>query len=63
MASFACPPSARAADAGFATFIASLWSEAREAGVSRKTFDDITRGLEPDYKLPDLALPGRPATG
>ena len=22
-----------------------------------------TRGLEPDYKLPDLILPGRPATG
>lgn len=31
--------------------------------MSRKTFDDVTRGLEPDYKLPDLALPGRPATG
>jgi lytic murein transglycosylase len=56
-------PSAYAADAGFMTFIASLWPEAREAGVSRKTFDDVTRGLQPDYKLPDLILPGRPATG
>ncbi len=27
------------------------------------TFDAETRGLEPDYKLPDLILPGRPATG
>ncbi|MET0221544.1 MAG: lytic murein transglycosylase [Tardiphaga sp.] len=54
---------AQAADAGFTAFIASLWSEAQQAGVSRKTFDDATRGLEPDYKLPDLALPGRPATG
>jgi lytic murein transglycosylase len=31
--------------------------------VSRATFDTETRGLEPDYKLPDLILPGRPATG
>ena len=23
----------------------------------------VTAGLEPDYKLPDLILPGRPATG
>ncbi len=55
--------SARAADAAFAQFIASLWPEAQAAGVSRATFDNETRGLEPDYKLPDLILPGRPATG
>ncbi len=54
---------ARAADAAFAQFIASLWPEAQAAGVSRATFDAETRGLEPDYKLPDLILPGRPATG
>src|SRR5882724_2051951 len=54
---------ARAADAGFAQFIASLWPEAQAAGVSRATFDAQTSGLEPDYKLPDLILPGRPATG
>jgi lytic murein transglycosylase len=52
-----------AADAGFTQFIASLWPEAQAAGVSRATFDNETRGLEPDYKLPDLILPGRPATG
>jgi lytic murein transglycosylase len=52
-----------AADAGFTQFIASLWPEAQAAGVSRATFDSQTRGLEPDYKLPDLILPGRPATG
>lgn len=52
-----------AADAGFTQFIASLWPEAEAAGVSRATFDAETRGLEPDYKLPDLILPGRPATG
>jgi lytic murein transglycosylase len=54
---------ARAADAAFTQFIASLWPEAEAAGVSRATFDRETVGLEPDYKLPDLILPGRPATG
>ncbi len=54
---------ARATDAAFTQFIASLWPEAQAAGVSRATFDAETRGLEPDYKLPDLILPGRPATG
>src|SRR5258708_17778336 len=54
---------ADAADAGFTQFIGSLWPEAQAAGVSRATFDAETRGLEPDYKLPDLILPGRPATG
>src|SRR6266404_3927310 len=54
---------ARAADAAFTQFIASLWPEAQAAGVPRATFDAETRGLEPDYKLPDLILPGRPATG
>src|ERR1700690_686790 len=54
---------AGAADAAFTQFIASLWPEAEAAGVSRQTFDTETRGLEPDTKLPDLILPGRPATG
>ncbi len=54
---------ARAADAAFTQFIASLWPEAQAAGVSRATFDRETAGLEPDYKLPDLILPGRPSTG
>ena len=54
---------ARAADAGFERFVASMWPEVRAAGVSRATFERETRGLEPDFKLPDLALPGRPATG
>ncbi len=54
------PPSANAADAGFTQFIASLWPEAQQAGVSRAVFERETRALEPDYKLPDLLLPGRP---
>jgi lytic murein transglycosylase len=53
------PPSAQAADARFTAFIASLWPEAQAAGVSRASFDAATRGLEPDYKLPDLVLPGQ----
>jgi membrane-bound lytic murein transglycosylase B len=54
---------ASAADTGFAQFIASLWPDAQREGISRATFERETRGLEPDYKLPDLILPGRPATG
>src|SRR5205085_12452438 len=50
---------ASAADARFSAFVASLWPEAQQAGVSRPTFDNATRGLEPDYKLPDLVLPGK----
>ena len=57
------PQPVLAADPGFTQFIASLWPEAQAAGVLRATFDGETRGLEPDYKLPDLILPGRPATG
>ncbi|HAP49256.1 MAG TPA: lytic murein transglycosylase, partial [Afipia sp.] len=63
MTLFLIPQSSRAADAGFTNFVASLWPEAQKAGVSRATFDAQTRGLEPDYKLPDLLLPGRPSTG
>src|SRR5436853_6317989 len=55
--------SAEAADAAFTQFITSLWPDAQKEGVSRATFERETRGLEPDYKLPDLLLPGRPATG
>jgi lytic murein transglycosylase len=58
------PPSAHAApDPAFTQFIAALWGEAKAAGVSRAIFDRETANLEPDYKLPDLMLPGRPATG
>ena len=59
----AVSPATAAPDSGFTAFIASLWPEAQAQGVSRATFDAETRTLEPDYKLPDLILPGRPATG
>jgi lytic murein transglycosylase len=53
-------PQSFAADAGFTRWLASTWPEAEAMGVSRATFDSATRGVEPDYALPDLALPGRP---
>lgn len=60
---FGNPHRCQAADAAFTQFVASLWPDAQAQGVSRATFDAQTQGLEPDYKLPDLLLPGRPATG
>jgi lytic murein transglycosylase len=60
---FAIPFARAASDPAFTQFVVSLWPEAEKAGVSRATFERETRGLEPDYKLPDLILPGRPATG
>jgi lytic murein transglycosylase len=48
------------ADAAFQQWLQGLWPQARELGVSRATFDAGIRGLEPNYGLPDLALPGRP---
>ena len=56
-------PAHAAPDPAFTQFIASLWPDAQAAGVSREVFDRETKGLEPDTKLPDLILPGRPATG
>jgi lytic murein transglycosylase len=48
------------ADAAFQQWLQSLWPQAHELGVSRGVFDAGIRGLEPNYTLPDLALPGRP---
>jgi lytic murein transglycosylase len=51
---------ASAADAAFQQWLQSTWPQAQALGVSRLTFDNATRGLEPDLSLPDLAIPGRP---
>jgi len=48
------------ADAAFQQWLQSTWPDAQKLGVSRATFDAGTRGLEPDFSLPDLAIPGRP---
>lgn len=50
---------ANAADAAFQSFLQSLWPDAEKTGISRPVFDAATRGLEPDFSLPDLNVPGR----
>jgi lytic murein transglycosylase len=49
-----------AGETAFQTWLQSLWPQAQALGITRATFDDATRGLEPDLTLPDLVLPGRP---
>lgn len=44
----------------FQQWLQALWPEAQAMGISRKTFDDATRGLKPNLSLPDLVIPGRP---
>src|SRR3954454_18159467 len=51
--------SANAADPLFQRWLQGLWPQAQALGVSRRTFDAATQGVEPDLTLPDLDLPGR----
>src|SRR5260370_20148790 len=51
---------ASAADAAFQAWLQALWPDAQAFGISRKTFDAATAGVEPDLSLPDLDVPGRP---
>jgi lytic murein transglycosylase len=51
---------AASADRAFRDFLQSLWPQADELGISRATFDQATRGLEPDLSLPELVIPGQP---
>src|SRR5580692_4432466 len=53
-------PRSASADPAFQTWLQALWPESQALGISRATFDMATRGLEPDFTLPDLVLPGRP---
>jgi len=48
------------ADPAFDRWLAAQWPAAQAMGISRATFERETRGLEPDYSLPDLAIPGKP---
>jgi lytic murein transglycosylase len=57
--SAAGPNSAAAADPLFQNWLQGLWPQAQALGVSRRTFDAATHGVEPDLTLPDLDLPGR----
>jgi lytic murein transglycosylase len=47
------------ADAAFQQWLSELWPAAQRLGVSRRTFEAVTRDLEPDLTLPDLIVPGR----
>src|SRR3977135_979392 len=51
--------SANAADPLFQRWLQGLWPQAQALGVSRRTFEAATQGVEPDLTLPDLDLPGR----
>jgi lytic murein transglycosylase len=51
---------AKAADAAFKAWLTGLWPEAQKMGISKRGFDTVTSGLEPNLSLPDLILPGRP---
>jgi len=48
------------ADPAFDRWVQVQWPAAHDLGVSRTTFDAATRGLKPDFSLPDLVIPGRP---
>ena len=52
-------PNVASADPAFDKFLQSLWPQAQQIGISRRTFDAATRGLEPELTLPDLDIPGR----
>jgi lytic murein transglycosylase len=49
-----------AGEVAFPQWLQSLWPDAQTLGVTRATFDAAIKGLEPDYSLPDLDIPGRP---
>ncbi|MFW6076190.1 MAG: lytic murein transglycosylase [Hyphomicrobiales bacterium] len=48
------------AEAEFAAWREALWTEARDAGISRATFDGALGGVTLDWSLPDLEPPGGP---
>jgi lytic murein transglycosylase len=52
--------SAVQADADFESWLTQLWHDAEKQGVSRATFDGAMKGLQLDFSLPDLVIPGRP---
>jgi len=48
------PEAISAAAANFDHCIASLWPQAAQRGISRRTFETATRGLVPDMKIMEL---------
>jgi len=61
LAAMVAPNHARA-DSAFSAFLETLWPRAQQIGITRSVFDAGVRGLEPDLTLPDLDIPGRPAS-
>lgn len=57
---FLLATSAANADPAFDRWLAAQWPAAQAMGISRAAFERETRGLEPDYSLPELAIPGQP---
>lgn len=48
------PQAIQSATTNFSQCIASLWPQASQRGISRESFDQATRGLEPDLKIMEL---------
>lgn len=57
---FLLATSVASANPAFDRWLAAQWPAAQAMGISRAAFERETRGLEPDYSLPDLAIPGQP---
>src|SRR5262245_38958238 len=57
------PPLAAPTEEGYRRFLAELWPEAENLGISRATFERAFAGVEPDRSLPDLVLPGQEVKG
>jgi len=53
------PSNAQSISAQFRAWLVNdLWPEARQRGISQRTFNAAFSGVEPNLKLPDLVLPG-----
>jgi lytic murein transglycosylase len=47
----------------FRNWIATFRADALQSGIRPQVYDSVTAGLNPDFSLPDLDIPSRPATG
>jgi lytic murein transglycosylase len=62
--SFARPAFAEAVSAeGFRTFLVTFRATAIKEGIRPEVYDTVTRGLTPDFSLPDLDIPSRAGKG